>query len=66
LKFWNSFKGIDNYNFISAQPWSLPCFICDGKHGNYGLYGKWYKNEMEYCLMVLLDAIGVFPNIGNV
>ena len=50
LKFRNSFRGIDNYNFASPQPWSLPCPICDGKHGNYGLHGEWYKNEMEYCL----------------
>ncbi|RIB15567.1 hypothetical protein C2G38_2192054 [Gigaspora rosea] len=50
LKFRNSFRGIDNYNFASAQPWSSPCPICDGKHGNYGLHGEWYKNETEYCL----------------
>jgi hypothetical protein len=50
LKFRNSFRGIDNYNFVSAQPWSSPCPICDGKHGNYGLHGEWYKNGTEYCL----------------
>jgi len=50
LKFQNSFRGIDNYNFASPQPWSSPCPICDGKHGNYGLYGEWYKNGIEYCL----------------
>ena len=50
LKFRNSFRGIDNYNFASPQPWSSPCPICDGKHGNYGLHGEWYKNETEYCL----------------
>ena len=44
LKFRNSFRGIDNYNFASPQPWSSPCPICDGKHGNYGLHGEWYKN----------------------
>jgi hypothetical protein len=33
LKFRNSFRGIDNYNFACAQPWSSPCPICDGKHG---------------------------------
>ena len=48
LKFQNSFRGIDNYNFASPQPWSLPCPICDGKHGNYGLHGEWYGTE--YCL----------------
>ena len=48
LKFRNSFRGIDNYNFVSAQPWSSPCPICDGKHGNYGLHGEWYGTE--YCL----------------
>ena len=40
LKFRNSFRGIDNYNFASPQPWSSPCPICDGKHGNYGLHGE--------------------------
>ena len=50
LKFRNSFRGIDNYNFASPQPWSSPYPICDGKHGNYGLHGEWYKNETEYCL----------------
>ena len=50
LKFGNSFRGIDNYNSTSLQPWSLPCPICDRKHGNYGLHGKWYKNEIKYCL----------------
>ncbi|GBB85376.1 hypothetical protein RclHR1_11930002 [Rhizophagus clarus] len=48
LKFGNSFRGIDNYNFTSPQPWSSPCPICDGKHGNYGLHGEWYGTE--YCL----------------
>jgi len=50
LKFRNSFRGIDNYNFVSAQPWSSPCPICNGKHGNYGLHGEWYRNGTEYCL----------------
>ena len=50
LKFRNSFRRIDNYNFASPQPWSSPYSICDGKYGNYGLHGEWYKNEMEYCL----------------
>src|SRR5687768_8372586 len=36
------FRGIDNYNFASPQPWSSPCPICNGKHGNYGLHGFWY------------------------
>ena len=43
LKFRNSYRGIDNYNFV-------PCPICDGKHGNYGLHGEWYRNGTEYCL----------------
>src|SRR4051794_34045473 len=30
LKFRNSFRGIDNYNFASLQPWSSPCPICNG------------------------------------
>ncbi|CAG8534461.1 2971_t:CDS:2 [Acaulospora colombiana] len=25
----------------SPQPWSSPCPICDGIHGNYGLHGSW-------------------------
>ena len=51
LKFRNSFRGIDNYIFASPQPWSSPCPICDGKHGNYGLHGKWYcenGNQLPY------------------
>ena len=51
LKFRNSFRGIDNYNFASPQPWSSPCPICDGKHGNYGLHGSWYYengNQLPY------------------
>ena len=48
LKFGNSFRGIDNYDFTSPQPWSSPCPICDGKHGNYRLHGEWYGTE--YCL----------------
>ncbi|PKK42222.1 hypothetical protein RhiirC2_571575, partial [Rhizophagus irregularis] len=48
LKFRNTFRGIDNYNFVSVQPWNSPCPICNGKHGNYGLHGEWYGTE--YCL----------------
>jgi hypothetical protein len=51
LKFRNTFRGIDNYNFTSPQPWSSPCPICDGKHGNYGLHGSWYcenGNQLPY------------------
>ncbi|RGB42489.1 hypothetical protein C1646_738549 [Rhizophagus diaphanus] len=51
LKFGNSFRGIDNYNFTSPQPWSSLCPICDGKHGNYGLHGSWYRkngNQFPY------------------
>ena len=40
LKFQNSFRGFDNYNFVSSQSWSSPCPICDGIHGNYGLHGS--------------------------
>ena len=50
LKFRNSFRGIDNYNFAFAQPRDSPCPICNGKHGNYGLHGEWYSNGMEYYL----------------
>ncbi|GES93800.1 hypothetical protein GLOIN_2v1869617 [Rhizophagus clarus] len=45
------FRGIDNYDFASPQPWSSPCPICDGKHGNYGLHGSWYRkngNQLPY------------------
>ena len=51
LKFQNSFRGIDNYNFASLQPWSSPYPICDGKYGNYGLHGSWYRkngNQLPY------------------
>jgi hypothetical protein len=51
LKFGNSFRGIDNYDFTSLQPWSSPCPICNGKHGNYGLHGSWYcenGNQFPY------------------
>ncbi|CAG8753977.1 3363_t:CDS:2, partial [Racocetra fulgida] len=51
LKFRNSFRGNDNYNFASPQPWSSPCPICNGKHGNYGLHGEWYReneNQLPY------------------
>src|ERR1043166_4492387 len=51
LKFRNTFRGIDNYNFATPQPWSSPCPICDGKHGNYGLHGEWYcenGNQFPY------------------
>src|SRR5215470_24238 len=51
LKFGNSFRGIDNYDFTSPQPWSSPCPICDGIHGNYGLHGSWYHkngNRLPY------------------
>ena len=51
LKFRNTFRGIDNYDFTSPQPWSSPCPICDGIHGNYGLHGSWYcenGNQFPY------------------
>ncbi|GBB94710.1 hypothetical protein RclHR1_02400006 [Rhizophagus clarus] len=51
LKFRNSFRGIDNYNFALPQPWNSPCPICNGKHGNYGLHGSWYcenGNQFPY------------------
>src|SRR5215216_6730608 len=50
LKFRNSFRGIDNYNFALTQPWNSSCPICDGKHGNYRLHGEWYRNGTEYYL----------------
>ncbi|GBB89740.1 hypothetical protein RclHR1_16510009 [Rhizophagus clarus] len=50
----NTFRGIDNYNFASPQPWSSPCPICDGKHGNYGLHGEWYGTE--YCLVCFTSS----------
>ncbi len=51
LKFWNSFRKIDNYNFISLQLWSSPCPICNRKYRNYELYDLWYhknKNQFPY------------------
>ncbi|PKY36734.1 hypothetical protein RhiirB3_460056 [Rhizophagus irregularis] len=56
LKFRNSFRGIDNYNFASPQLWSSLCPICNGKHGNYELHGSigsWYcenGNQFPYDL----------------
>src|SRR6266542_6851248 len=38
LKFQNSFRGIDNYNFASTQPWSSIFTICDRKHWKYVLH----------------------------
>ncbi|UZO08752.1 uncharacterized protein OCT59_029004 [Rhizophagus irregularis] len=46
-----NFRGIDNYDFTSFQPWSSSCPICDGKHGNYGLHDTWYcenGNQFPY------------------
>jgi hypothetical protein len=40
LKFQNSFRGIDNYNFALTQLWVSPCSICNGKHRNNGLHGS--------------------------
>ncbi|UZO02113.1 uncharacterized protein OCT59_020607 [Rhizophagus irregularis] len=54
LKFKNSFRGIDNYDFTSLQPWSSPCPICNGIHGNYGLHGFW-ENTDEPSLKNFLD-----------
>src|ERR1044072_7394771 len=39
LKFGNSFRGIDNYDFISPQPWSSSCPICNEKMGLLDLMG---------------------------
>src|ERR1043166_2905909 len=50
LKFRNSFRGIDNYNFASPQPLELTMPYLQWKTWNYGLHGEWYKNETEYCL----------------
>ena len=56
LKFGNSFRGIDNYDFTSPQPWSSPCPICDGKHGNHRLHGEWYgsftsSNKFKFTIV---------------
>ncbi|PKY14160.1 hypothetical protein RhiirB3_503024 [Rhizophagus irregularis] len=49
LKFGNSFRGIDNYDFTSPLPWNSPCPICDGKHGNYGLHDeRYHKNGNQF------------------
>ena len=42
LKFRNSFREIDNYDFTSPQLWSSPYPICYRKHRNYKLHGSWY------------------------
>ncbi|CAG8480258.1 19199_t:CDS:2, partial [Racocetra fulgida] len=65
LKFRNSFRGIDNYSFASPQPWSSPCPICNGRHGNYGLHGEWYRENgmvefyLPFLFLLLLRELGV-------
>src|SRR5947208_10368889 len=41
LKFRNSFRGIDNYDFTSPQLWSSPCPICDGNWKTWELWITW-------------------------
>src|SRR5436190_24117662 len=48
LKFRNSFRGIDNYNFAFAQPWNSPCSICNGKHGNMAHGTVEMGNQLPY------------------
>ncbi|GBB94481.1 hypothetical protein RclHR1_23620003 [Rhizophagus clarus] len=36
---------------FNTKLWSSPCPICNGKHGNYGLHGSWYRengNQLPY------------------
>ncbi|GET57778.1 hypothetical protein RhiirA5_417177 [Rhizophagus irregularis] len=59
LKFRNSFRGIDNYNFVSAQPWSSPCPICNGKHGIMDYMANGIKMERNIVLPVTVQAINL-------
>ncbi|RIA98239.1 hypothetical protein C1645_812956 [Glomus cerebriforme] len=44
---------------FKAKPDSdSPYPICDGKHENYGLHDKWYRNGTEYCLISLNFQVG--------
>ncbi|POG82953.1 hypothetical protein GLOIN_2v1761411 [Rhizophagus irregularis DAOM 181602=DAOM 197198] len=45
-----TFEAKPDSELIIKSPWNSPCPICDGKHGNYGLHGEWYRNGTEYCL----------------
>ncbi|CAG8577708.1 1950_t:CDS:2 [Gigaspora margarita] len=45
------FEAKPDSDFVSLQPWSSPCPICNRKHGNYGLHGKWScenGNQLPY------------------
>ena len=55
LKFRNSFRGINNYNFASPQPWSSPCPICDENMG----ITDYMANGMEQNI-VLLASLNKF------
>ncbi|RGB40185.1 hypothetical protein C1646_753554 [Rhizophagus diaphanus] len=46
-----TFKVRPDLELIIKSPWSSPCPICNGKHGNYGLHGSWYRkngNQFPY------------------
>src|SRR6266498_1833234 len=57
LKFRNSFRGIDNYNFASPQPWSSPCPICAGNMGITDYMAIGIKMEQNIVLLASLQAI---------
>ncbi|CAG8813364.1 17553_t:CDS:2, partial [Dentiscutata erythropus] len=46
-----TFEARPDPELIIKSPWSSPCPICNGKHGNYGLHGEWYHengNQLPY------------------
>ncbi|GBC19792.2 hypothetical protein GLOIN_2v1790949 [Rhizophagus irregularis DAOM 181602=DAOM 197198] len=46
-----TFEARPDPELIIKSPWSSPCPICNGKHGNYGLHGSWYcenGNQLPY------------------
>src|SRR5947209_8744373 len=57
LKFRNSFRGIDNYNFVSAQPWNSPCPICDGKLGIMDCMANGIEMEQNIVLPATVQVI---------
>ncbi|CAG8836695.1 28737_t:CDS:2, partial [Gigaspora margarita] len=41
----------NNKSLLETKLWSSLCPICNGKHGNYGLHGEWYRengNQLPY------------------
>ncbi|KAF0532432.1 hypothetical protein F8M41_011220 [Gigaspora margarita] len=47
----NTSNASEEQTSSKSGPWSSPCPICNGKHGNYGLHGSWYcenGNQLPY------------------